>query len=122
MKLGSVELVNALSAKFEQLNVLTQTSVNINQNVVKAELGNFLLFASFLDTFYIDDGTRPSDQIVFDFLKPLLDDADITDIASKGIDRTQMWCHKLLSQHRKQTFLRLTLRRQLSFPSSLQRR
>ena len=85
MKLGSVELVNALSAKFEQLNVLTQTSVNINQNVVKAELGNFLLFASFLDTFYIDDGSRPSDKIIFDFFKPLLDDADITDIASKGV-------------------------------------
>jgi hypothetical protein len=85
VKLGSVELVNALSAKFEQLNVLTQTSVNINQNVVKAELGNFLLFASFLDTFYIDDGSRPSDKIIFDFLKPLLDDADITDIASKGV-------------------------------------
>ena len=59
MKLKSVELVNALSAKFEQLNVLTQTSVNINQNVVKAEQGNFVLFASFLDVFHISDVVDP---------------------------------------------------------------
>jgi len=70
VKLKSVELVNALSATFEQLNVLTQTSVNINQNVVTAEQGNFVLFAAFLDVFHISDGSRPSDQIIFDFLKP----------------------------------------------------
>ena len=35
MKLKSVELVNALSAAFEQLQVLTQTSVNINQTWLK---------------------------------------------------------------------------------------
>ena len=85
MRLKSAELVNALSATFEQLNVLTQTSVNINQNVVKAEQGNFLLFAAFLDTFYIEDGSRPSDQLVFDLLKPLVDDAAVADIASKGV-------------------------------------
>lgn len=85
MRLKSAELVNALSASFEQLNVLTQTSVNINQNVVKAEQGNFLLFAAFLDTFYIEDGSRPSDQLVFDLLKPLVDDAAIAELASKGV-------------------------------------
>lgn len=85
MKLTSVELVNALSATFEQLNVLTQTSVNINQNVVKAEQGNFVLFAAFLDVFHISDGSRPSDQIIFDFLKPFFDDAALADVATKGV-------------------------------------
>ena len=85
MKLKSVELVNALSAEFEQLNVLTQTSVNINQNVVEAELGNFVLFAAFLDVFHIADGSRPTDQLVFDFFKTLVDDAAIADVATTGV-------------------------------------
>ena len=85
MKLKSVELVNALSAEFEQLHVLTQTSVNINQNVVEAEQGNFVLFAAFLDVFHIADGSRPTDQIIFDFFKPLVDDAAIADVATTGV-------------------------------------
>ena len=87
MKLKSVELVNALSAAFEQLNVLTQTSVNINQNVVKAEQGNFLLFARFIDTFYIDDGARNTDQMVFNFFKTLTDDAAAADAATKAFTK-----------------------------------
>lgn len=88
MKLKSVELVNALSAAFEQLQVLTQTSVNINQNVVKAEQGNFLLFARFIDTFYIEDGSRPSDQMVFEFFKTLTDDYVAADLAAKTFNKT----------------------------------
>ena len=69
MKLKAVELVNALTAHFEQLNVLTQTSVNVNQNVVKAELGNFLLFASFVDAFGVQDTST------FELVKALTDEA-----------------------------------------------
>lgn len=69
MKLKAVELVNALNAHFEQLNVLTQTSVNVNQNVVKAELGNFLLFASFVDAFGVQDTST------FELIKALTDEA-----------------------------------------------
>ena len=87
MKLKSVELVNALSAKFEQLNVLTQTSVNINQNVVKAEQGNFLLFASFFDTFYVEDGTRPSDALFFGYFKTFDDASAVADLAAKSLIR-----------------------------------
>ena len=69
MKLKAVELVNALTAHFEQLNVLTQTSVNVNQNVVKAELGNFLLFASFADALGLQEETA------FELVKALTDEA-----------------------------------------------
>ena len=88
MKLKSVELVNALSASFEQLQVLTQTSVNINQNVITAEQGNFLLFARFIDTFYIEDGSRPSDQMVFEFFKTLTDDYEVADLAALTFNKT----------------------------------
>lgn len=88
MKLKSVELVNALSAAFEQLQVLTQTSVNINQNVVTAEQGNFLLFARFIDTFYIEDGSRPSDQMVFEFFKTLTDDYAAADAATLTFNKS----------------------------------
>ena len=87
MKLKSVELVNALSAEFKQLNVLTQTSVNINQNVVKAEQGNFLLFASFFDTFYVEDGTRPSDALFFGYFKDFADASAVADLAAKSLIR-----------------------------------
>jgi hypothetical protein len=87
VKLKSVELVNALSAEFEQLNVLTQTSVNINQNVVKAEQGNFLLFASFFDTFYVEDGTRPSDALFFGYFKTFEDASAVADLAAKSLIR-----------------------------------
>jgi len=87
VKLKSVELVNALSARFEQLNVLTQTSVNINQNVVKAEQGNFLLFASFFDTFYVEDGTRPSDALFFGYFKTFGDASAVADLAAKSLIR-----------------------------------
>ena len=87
MKLKSVELVNALSAEFEQLNVLTQTSVNINQNVVKAEQGNFLLFASFFDTFCVEDGTRPSDALFFGYFKTFGDASAVADLAAKSLIR-----------------------------------
>jgi len=69
VKLKAVELVNALTAHFEQLNVLTQTSVNVNQNVVKAELGNFLLFASFADALGLQEETA------FELVKALTDEA-----------------------------------------------
>lgn len=88
MKLKSAELVNALSAAFEQLNVLTQTSVNINQNVVKAEQGNFLLFAKFFDTFYIDDNTRPSEEMVFEFFKTLTDDYAVAENATLAFTKS----------------------------------
>lgn len=88
MKLKSVELVNALKASFQQLNVMTQTSVNVNQNVVKAEQGNFLLFAKFVDTFYIDDNARPSDEMIFEFFKTLTDDAATADTAALAFNKS----------------------------------
>jgi hypothetical protein len=87
VRLKSAEFVNALSATFEQLNVLTQTSVNINQNVVKAEQGNFLLFASFLDTFYVEDGTHPSDALFFGYFKTFDDASAVADLAAKSLIR-----------------------------------
>lgn len=84
MRLKSVELVNALSAAFEQLQVLTQTSVNINQNVIKAEQGEFLLFAKYFDTISVEDGTRPSDEMVFEFFKTLTDDAGVAENATNA--------------------------------------
>jgi len=81
VKLKAVELVNALNAHFEQLNVLTQTSVNVNQNVVKAELGNFLLFASFVDV------APARDEAVLGFFKTLTDDAGTADRAVLAVDK-----------------------------------
>ena len=84
MRLKSVELVNALSAAFEQLQVLTQTSVNINQNVIEAEAGQFVLFARYFDKITVEDGTRPSDEMVFGFFKTLTDDAGVAENATNA--------------------------------------
>lgn len=84
MRLKSVELVNALSAAFEQLQVLTQTSVNINQNVIQAEQGQFVLFAKYFDKITVEDGARPSDQMVFEFFKTLTDNAGVAENATNA--------------------------------------
>jgi len=84
VRLKSVELVNALKAAFEQLQVLTQTSVNINQNVIKAEQGEFLLFAKYFDTISVEDGSRPSDEMVFEFFKTLTDDTGVAENATNA--------------------------------------
>lgn len=81
------DAVNRLSAVFEQINTLTYNSVAINQNIVTAELGSFVLFAAFLDTFYVQDGTGVGDGAVLEFFKTLTDDTGVADLAAKAVNK-----------------------------------
>lgn len=79
--------ISALSATFEQLSVLTRATFTADRTVFDVDQGHFVLFAAFFDTFYIEDGTRPSDQFILDFFKPLVDDAAVADVAARAVTK-----------------------------------
>ena len=81
------QAVSSLSATFEQLGIWANSKISVPRNIVTAEQGDFLLFAAFLETLYIDDGIRPSEQIVVDFLKPFTDDATLADAQAKLLSK-----------------------------------
>ena len=69
MKLKSAVFVNKITATFTQLKTVSANAVTFNRIVSEAEVGNFVYFAKYFDTYYIRDGARPSDQLTFSFEK-----------------------------------------------------
>ena len=69
MKLKSAVFVNKITATFAQLKTVSANAVTFNRIVSEAEVGNFVYFAKYFDTYYIRDGARPSDQLFFEFFK-----------------------------------------------------
>ena len=81
MKLKSAELVNALRAAFKQLNVMTQSSVNIGQTVFKAEQGNFLLFANYFDKLNVSDQAGIEDALHYHLARAFnIDNPEVADL------------------------------------------
>ena len=81
MKLKSAVLVNALRAAFKQLNVMTQSSVNIGQTVFKAEQGNFLLFANYFDDVVVDDQAGAEDALHYHLSRAFnIDNPEVADL------------------------------------------
>ena len=69
MKLKSAVFVNKITATFEQLRTVSVDAVTFNRIVSDAEVGNFVYFAKYFDTYYVRDGARPSDELTFSFEK-----------------------------------------------------
>ena len=81
MKLKSAVLVNALRAAFKQLNVMTQSSVNIGQTVFKAEQGNFLLFANYFEGVVVDDQAGAEDALHYHLSRAFnIDNPEVADL------------------------------------------
>jgi hypothetical protein len=81
MKLKSAVLVNALRAAFKQLNVMTQSSVNIGQTVFKAEQGNFLLFANYFDNLNVSDQAGAEDALHYHLARAFnIDNPEVADL------------------------------------------
>lgn len=53
----------------------------LNRILMQLEQGEFILFASFFDTFYVKDSAAPLDEVVLSFFKSLTDDAAVADEA-----------------------------------------
>ena len=79
MKLKSATFVNQTRATFSQLRTSAAVST-LNRILVDAEEGNFVYFAKYFDTFYVKDGARPSDEMVFELFRYLADDSDVADL------------------------------------------
>jgi hypothetical protein len=81
MKLKSAVLINNLKITLTQLK--TTVTVEEYQAIkMTAESGNFMLFAEYIDTFYVKDGIGASDGAILALFKVLSDNASITDDSS----------------------------------------
>ena len=79
MKLKSATFVNQTRATFSQLRTSAAVSTP-NRILADAQEGNFIYFAKYFDTFYVKDGARPSDEMVFELFRYLADgEASILD-------------------------------------------
>ena len=88
MKLKSAELVNALRAAFKQLNVMTQSSVNIGQTVFKAEQGNFLLFANYFEGVVVDDQAGAEDALHYHLSRAFnIDNPEVADLYAAAFQK-----------------------------------
>lgn len=74
MKLKSAVFVNALKVAYKRLGV-SMSATTLSRIKLAVEQGDFVLFAKYIDTFYIRDGARPSEELTFHFFKEL-DGAD----------------------------------------------
>ena len=74
MKLKSAVFVNALKVAYKRLGV-SMSATALSRIKLAVEQGDFVLFAKYIDTFYIRDGARPSEELTFHFFKEL-DGAD----------------------------------------------
>lgn len=83
MKLKSATFVAQTKAVFTQLSSAASVTT-LNRILASAQEGNFILFASLFDTFYIKDGAGASDGAVFDFFKTLTDDTAVADEATNS--------------------------------------
>jgi len=89
---SSISAAAGIKAVYTQLGIKTSSSISatagsfqatrlkfnvttLNRILADAKEGNFVYFAKYFDTFYIQDGARPSDQMVFEVAKALTDDA-----------------------------------------------
>ena len=79
MRLKSAQLINQTRATFTQLSSGMAVST-LNRILVDAQEGNFIYFAKYFDTFYVKDGARPSDEMVFELFRYLADDSDVADL------------------------------------------
>ena len=59
----------------------------LNRILMQLEQGEFILFASFFDTFYVKDSAAPLDEVVLSFFKSLTDDAAVADEALVVLNR-----------------------------------
>jgi hypothetical protein len=97
LKLKYAVKIAALKAVYTQLGTTAKSSVSatasifqaqrlkanvqtLNRILSDAEEGNFIYFAKYFDTFYVNDGTRPSDQMVFELFRYLADDSYTADL------------------------------------------
>lgn len=79
MRLKSAQLINQTRATFTQLSSGMAVST-LNRILLDAQEGNFIYFAKYFDTFYVRDGARPSDEMVFELFRYLADDSDVADL------------------------------------------
>jgi len=89
MKLKSAVFVNKITATFTQLKTVSANAVTFNRIVSEAEVGNFVYFARYFDTYYIRDGARPSDQLTFSFFKEFagVDTTAVVEVHFKDISK-----------------------------------
>lgn len=97
MKIKFAVKIAAIKAAYTQLGVTTQPSISVtagifqaqrlsanvqtlNRILADAQEGNFIYFAKYFDTFYVKDGARPSDGMVFELFRYLADDSDVADL------------------------------------------
>ena len=80
MKLKSAVFLNALNVAFTQLKTKMTVS-QLSKIRVKAEQGNFMLFAEFLNNLNVADGVGGTDGAVFSFFKSLTDSAALAEDA-----------------------------------------
>ena len=104
MKLKSAVPIAAIKAAFTELGLTatptagTTTGIStaskiqfnvatLNKILMQVEQGDFILFASLFDTFYVRDGAAPLDAAVLSFFKSLTDDAAVADEALVVLNR-----------------------------------
>lgn len=97
MRIKYAVKIAAIKAAYTQLGVTTQPSISVtagifqaqrlsanvqtlNRILADAQEGNFIYFAKYFDTFYVKDGARPSDEMVFELFRYLADDSDVADL------------------------------------------
>ena len=97
MRLKYAVKIAAIKAAYTQLGVTTQPSISVTAGIFQAQRlsanvqtlnriladareGNFIYFAKYFDTFYVKDGARPSDEMVFELFRYLADDSDVADL------------------------------------------
>jgi hypothetical protein len=83
MKLKSATFVAQTKAVFTQLSSAASVTT-LNRILASVQAGNFILFASLFDTFYIKDGAGASDGAVLEFFKTLTDDAAVAEEATNS--------------------------------------
>ncbi len=83
MKLKSAEFIAQIKATFTQLKSVASFSIP-DRIVAAAQTGNFLLFTSLFDEFYVNAGMGTSDAAVLNFFKTLTDDAGAADAATNA--------------------------------------
>jgi hypothetical protein len=98
LKLKSAVPIAAIKAAFSELGLTATPSTaattgiattnkiqfnvaTLNKILMQVEQGDFILFASLFDTFFVRDGAAPSDAAVLSFFKSFTDDAAVADEA-----------------------------------------
>ncbi len=92
MKLKSAVFIDALKVAFTQLKT-TMTAEEYQNIKMKAEIGNFMLFAEYLDNLNVRDGVGTLDGAALSFFKTLTDNASAAEQATitfiKGLGATE---------------------------------